>query len=159
MKKTKNVSDDLESNHGIAWPVRCVNCGEGEISPRTAPGRTASYKNMSGLELPESLPIPTCDACGEQWINRTTAQAMDAALEQQYQRRLTELATVHLEKLGAQHITQRRLEKILGLSQGYLSKVRAGASRPSQMLVSCLFLLATDPEGRLREMEESLAAA
>jgi hypothetical protein len=114
---------------------------------------------MQGLAVPEDLPIPTCDACGEQWIDRTTAQAMDEALEQQYQSRLGELAGAYLEKLAAQHITQRRLEQILGLSQGYLSKIRAGTSRPSPMLVSCLFLLAMDPEGRLREVEENLAAA
>lgn len=159
MNRSITLSDEQGAGQDIAWPIRCVHCGEGEVRPLAGSKRTATYKNIPGLSLPEDLPIPTCSVCGEQWIDRTTAQAMDAALEQQYQSRLSELAVVHLEKLTEQRVTQRRLERILGLSQGYLSKIRAGTSRPSPMLVSCLFLLATDPEGRLREMEESLAAA
>ena len=114
---------------------------------------------METLPLPDDLPIPTCSACGEEWIDRTTAQAVDSALEQEYQDRLRQLVVGSLERLAASGVTQRRLEQSLGLSHGYLSKIRSGASRPSAALVSCLHLLATDPECRLREMEESFAAA
>ncbi|MCP3963477.1 MAG: hypothetical protein GY719_37050 [bacterium] len=111
------------------------------------------------LPLPGDLEIPTCNSCGTEWIDRATASAVDAALEREYQRRLRQLAVTDLERLAARQVTQRRLEQLLGLSQGYLSKIRSGASRPSAALVSCLHLLAGDPERRLREMEESFAPA
>ncbi len=65
---------------------------------------------------------------------------------------------MNLQRL-TEHVTQRRLEQSLGLSQGYLSKVRSGASNPSPVLASCLRLLAADPEHRLHEMEEPLKLA
>ncbi len=148
-----------ETESTIAWPIRCSTCGKGEVYPFAQPGRTASYKNMAALPLPDDLAIPTCRACGTEWIDRPTAQALDKALERQYRKRLRELAIKDLEQLAARHVTQRRLEKLLGLSQGYLSKIRSGASRPSPTLVSCLHLLASDPEHRVREMEESFAPA
>ena len=45
------------------------------------------------------------------------------------------------------------LENHLGLSQGYPSRLKAGAGTPSPALVLLLQLLALDPISRLREME------
>ncbi len=146
-------------SEGIAWPVRCVECGKGNVAPMAAPGRTARYKILADLTVPGDLEIPTCDACGMEWIDQPAAEAVDAALEPVYQRRLRQLASAYLEQLAEQCVTQQRLEKLLGLSQGYLSKIRSGASNPSPMLVSALGLLTIDPERRLREVEESFAAA
>ena len=67
-------TDDL-----IAWPIRCSTCGEGEVSPLARPGRTARYKNMAALPIPDDLAIPTCGACGAEWIDRPTA--VEAAIE------------------------------------------------------------------------------
>ncbi len=153
------MSTDRAMTDSIVWPVSCPACGKGEVRPAARAGRTARYKNMASLPLPEDLEVPTCAACGEEWIDRATAHAVDEALEREYQSRLRQLAVADLDQLAARHVTQRRLEEILGLSHGYLSKIRSGASRPSVALVSCLHLLATDPEHRLREMEESFAAA
>ncbi len=153
------IRDPASVGQVIAWPVRCPACGQGEVFPVTRPGRTARYRNMAALPLPEDLEIPTCDACGEEWIDRATAQVIDATLEREHQDRLQQLAVASLEKLADNRVTQRRLEKLLGLSHGYLSKIRSGVSHPSAALVSCLHLLANDPHCRLREMEESFAAA
>jgi DNA-binding transcriptional regulator YiaG len=114
---------------------------------------------MSSLPVPDDLSIPTCNSCGTEWIDRPTATALDKALEERYQGRLRELAVADMDTLAALGITQQRLERLLGLSQGYLSKVRSGASRPSFTLASCLRLLAKDPEHRLREMEDWFHAA
>ncbi len=143
----------------ISWPITCPTCGKGEVVPVARPGRTYRYKNMAALPLRDDVAIPTCRSCGAEWIDRPTAAVVDAALEREYQKRLWELAVADLERLAALRVTQQRLENILGLSQGYLSKIRSGASRPSATLVSCLHLLASDPEHRLREMEESFATA
>lgn len=143
----------------VVWPVRCPACGQGEVRPTAQAGRLVRYKNMAALPLPDDLAIPTCGACAEEWIDRDTALAVDAALEREYQKRLRQLVVADLDRLAARKVTQRRLEEILGLSHGYLSKIRSGASRPSVALVSCLHLLASDPEHRMREMEDSFAAA
>lgn len=47
--------------------------------------------------------------------------------------------------------TQRALEKRLGLSTGYLCRLRSGAGTPSDSLVAVLVLLANEP-GRLDEL-------
>lgn len=45
-----------------------------------------------------------------------------------------------------EHISQRRLERdVLGLSQGYLSRIAAGKGNPSLALVALLSLLAREP--------------
>jgi hypothetical protein len=51
------------------------------------------------------------------------------------------------------HISQRRLEHLLRLSQGYLSRLRAGVSNPSAELVVNLAMLCQDPPTRLLELE------
>ncbi len=52
------------------------------------------------------------------------------------------------------YISQRNLERLVGLSQGYLSRLRTGAGTPSVNLVCTLALLAKDPKGRLSELEQ-----
>ncbi len=51
------------------------------------------------------------------------------------------------------HISQRRLEHLLRLSQGYLSRLRACVSNPSADLVAHLAMLCQDPPQRLAELE------
>ena len=51
------------------------------------------------------------------------------------------------------HISQRKLERLLGLSQGYLSRLRACVSNPSAELVANLAMLCQDPPTRLLELE------
>ncbi len=51
------------------------------------------------------------------------------------------------------HISQRKLEHLLQLSQGYLSRLRAGVSNPSAELVANLAMLCQDPPTRLLELE------
>ncbi len=51
------------------------------------------------------------------------------------------------------HISQRKLEHLLQLSQGYLSRLRACVSNPSAELVANLAMLCQDPPTRLLELE------
>lgn len=48
--------------------------------------------------------------------------------------------------------SQRSVERLLGLSQGYLSRVGRGAGNPSPALIAVLTLLANDPK-RFAELE------
>ena len=51
------------------------------------------------------------------------------------------------------HISQRKLESLLRLSQGYLSRLRACVSNPSAELVANRAMLCQDPPQRLAELE------
>jgi transcriptional regulator with XRE-family HTH domain len=57
-----------------------------------------------------------------------------------------------IEKI-LKHTTQHKLEMILGLSHGYISKIRSGKKKPSTTLANYLKLIANDPKQRLREIE------
>jgi transcriptional regulator with XRE-family HTH domain len=54
-------------------------------------------------------------------------------------------------------LSQRRLEAILGLSQGYLSRLANQHGNPSPILIALLQLLANDPR-RIRELDRSRPA-
>ena len=132
---------------------RCHECGTGRVRPVARAGRRLRYKTIAALAVPGDMAIPTCDNCGAEWFDETTARALDEVLDQAYRRILHQTARTAVEGL-APHVTQRRLEELLGLSHGYLSKIRSGVRVPSAELVGHLALLARDPERRLRELEE-----
>ena len=52
--------------------------------------------------------------------------------------------------------SQRRIEHVLGLSQGYLSRLRNGGGNPSPVILATLTLLANDPN-RITELAGSAA--
>jgi hypothetical protein len=132
---------------------RCAQCGKGAVRPVARAGRRAFYKTME-VPVPRAFTIPTCDACGEEWLNASQSKALDLALEQAYGDELRRLAAEQLAKIAGAGLEQKRVEHALGLSHGYLSHVKAGRSVPSPMLVSELVLLAKDAERRLKELED-----
>jgi hypothetical protein len=105
------------------------------------------------VEVPASFAIPTCDQCGEEWLSVRQSEVLDSALEAAYTAELVRLAAQQLAKLAGASIEQKRIEQLLGLSQGYLSHIKAGRHMPSPMLVTELVLLAKDPVRRLKELE------
>ena len=131
---------------------RCAECGEGTVHTLAKAGRKTRHKTMV-LEVPADLEIPTCDRCGAEWYDDTTARMVDEALEGIYRRELRTRVRTAIDAL-AEHVSQREMERMLGLSHGYLSKLRNGACDPSPELVGNLALLAHDPKKRLRELEE-----
>ena len=75
---------------------------------------------------------------------------MEAVYRQEMQRRAKAL----IEQITKERvISQRKLEQVLHLSSGALSKIRKGAS-PSPELVADLAFIARDPKNRIRELEE-----
>lgn len=61
------------------------------------------------------------------------------------------LAGIAIRKLEV-FVSQRRLERLLGLSQGYLCRLKAGKQTPSMPIVALLVLLAASPEKRLQRL-------
>jgi len=133
---------------------RCRACGKGTIRPERKAGREWSFQGLS-LVVPADFEVPTCDHCGEAWLDPDRAEALDDLLERQYQERLHARLQDAISIIS-HHRSQRALEQLLGLSQGYLSHVLSGRKTPSTQLVLTLVLIARDPDVRIPELEEAL---
>jgi hypothetical protein len=129
----------------------CAECGKRAVVRLAVAGRRSPFKNFRSLEIPADVEIPTCSNCGTEWIDEKTAARVDAALAEAAAVKLKELARAALDVVSAT-INQRDLEIQLGLSAGYLSKVKHGKETPSATLVGLLGLLAASPK-RLAQID------
>jgi len=133
---------------------RCRECGDGSIRPFAKPGRTMPYRTMPALAIPAELAIPTCDRCGAEWIDEQTTTLLDDALEKEYRVALRARLDAALQRIGEMdEVSRRKIERLLGLSEGYLSRVAHDRGNPSAQLVSALALVARDPKRRISELE------
>ncbi len=123
-------------------PERCPCCGYAALALVGRPGRAVRYRNTV-LSLPADLPLPTCKRCKYENLSLETLPI--ATLEGLYRKSLRERAIVAINRL--KHCRpKRRLELLLSLSHGYLSRLGAGDGVPGAQLVSLLALLAAHPE-------------
>lgn len=129
----------------------CPECGTRTVEPRAQPGRTLPYRNFPALPIPAEVVLPTCSRCGDIRIGAKEAELLDTVLEAAAQETLASLGKQAIEAIQ-EFATQRDVEARLGLSPGYLSKVKRGREVPSAALVSALVLLAVRPN-RLKELE------
>ena len=136
---------------------RCVECGTGTVVPVARPGRRQRYK-MVDLILPAKVKVPTCDHCGAEYLSDLSAAADDSALEPLYRAELRKRAGKAIDRIRP-HVPEAELERVLGLSRGYLSRLRAGRRDPSGDLVALLALLAKSPRARIAELRRSWSAA
>lgn len=58
-------------------------CNRGTVKETAQAGRVMLFRGRQ-LAVPVDLLIPTCDYCGEEWINRDAAARIDAALVKVY---------------------------------------------------------------------------
>ncbi len=123
----------------------CPECGIGEVFPVADAERTWPHRTIPDLRLPSHVEIPTCDHCGEQWIDEATGGRIGEAAERAYKDALQKKAEAAIRTLQDCGHSQRDLERVLGLSQGYLSKLTGADRDPSPSLVSVLMLLAAVP--------------
>ncbi len=106
---------------------------------------------MPAMAIPDDVAIPACGRCQSEYLDEQTSEAIAPRLQEAYLQSLRTRARVAIDILS-KHISQRRLEQLLGLSQGYLSRIRAGAGNPSPELVGHLGILCQDPATRLDEL-------
>jgi transcriptional regulator with XRE-family HTH domain len=121
----------------------CPSCNRGEIVMRAGPGRRMRYRHIPDLELPADLQLPTCSACGHQWLDAEAARRLEVVLEESYRAELVRKAEQSIEALR-KHLPQRELERLLGVSSGWLSKVKNGKETSAPM-AALLMLLAEQP--------------
>lgn len=131
----------------------CKACNQGEILDRAVAGRQTRYRCVPDLEIPADVAIPTCTHCGTEYLDAAAAQRLDEGLKDAFQRVLSKKMDSSLEALRP-HIAQRDLERLLGLSGGYLSKLKGG-KETSAPLVAALMLLSSEPAMRLVELREA----
>ena len=122
---------------------RCGKCGRCEVSAEAVSGRIATYRRMR-LEIPAGVKIPTCGNCGARWFDEATAATLDEALEPIYQRTLRNRLQDDLGILQGRGLTEARIEEALGVSRGYLSRLRSGSRTPSRELVVAVAYMAKD---------------
>lgn len=125
-------------------PVCCEGCGKRGVQARRRHGRVLPWKELRALQVPADCPIPTCRFCGRTQLDGPAAELLRDRLETAYRQELRRRIRAAINELGGQ-TTFRSLERLLGLSQGYLSRLRAGAGNPSPALVAQLAMLAADP--------------
>jgi hypothetical protein len=114
-----------------------------------------AYRNIEALEAPADLEIETCVACGEEYLDEPTSERLDAALAERYAEEVRRHAVAALDKL-VERIPQQQLERLLGLSQGYLSRIRREPT--SALVANLLILLAEDPD-RMESLRKAWASA
>ena len=105
------------------------------------PGRMAPYKSIPNLPVPADLEIQTCDHCGEQGLSPEDATRTDAALDLVYRQEL--LARLRAVLPDAKEAS--RIERDLGLSRGYLSRLRKTTRPPTEALLTILALFRQHP--------------
>ena len=122
------------------------------MRPVQRPARTVSYRVFAALPLPADLPIPTCSRCHAECLDPETTGRLHEILPRLYEAELRRLAGKELRAISP-FISQRQLELLLGLAQGYLSRLLAQAGNPSSPLVLLLGLIAKEPQARLAEVQ------
>ncbi len=137
---------------------KCPHCLWLGVRPRTGTGRTIAYRVFADLALPDDVPIPTCGGCGATYFDAATAAALSPTLKNQYNKRLLGLARVALRKIKP-HLSHRRLERLVSVSQGYLSRVQTKPVWVSAPLVALLMLIAESPVAQLAVLRRCWASA
>ncbi len=136
--------------------MRCRECGRGRVRSVAKSGRFQRYQGAL-LRVPAKLKIPTCDACGEEWVDGPTAEKLESALSTIYRKRAAQIIARAMK--AVRHYARQKsmslasIEALLGMSTGYLSRLRAERREPSAALVNELALIGKDPR-RLRELEK-----
>lgn len=130
----------------VPRPARSPACRHPPGPP--ADRATTPYRCLASLAIPADCPRPACPGCGALLMSPAVRSVLDRAFGYVLRARIRAL----LERL-APYVSQRELERRLGLSWGYLSALKAGKCNPSAALVSALSMLAADPVLRLRELE------
>ena len=122
----------------------CIKCGARRVTLRARPGRTCRYRVFPALVVPPDVGIPSCGRCSAEYIDEPTAATLEPILAAEYRSELSRRVQQALSALSPR-IGQAQLERLMDISQGYLSRLHGGHGTPSPQLVVLLALLAQNP--------------
>lgn len=132
----------------------CLFCSSRSVRPRKGSGRMQPFRVFPALPVPDECAIPTCGQCGARFLDDRTIATLAPHLEWAYRGELQRRAIQSLRRIPRRVITQRRLELLLGLSLGYLSRIVCRSSVPSAPLVLLLAIVADGLPNSLQTVEE-----
>jgi len=122
--QTKSTSEEFE-------PMPCFACGKGTVSSREVQGRAVRYRDLAQVLIAESLVVPACDHCTEMLLDGAQTRRLAEILQPAYTaERQSQMQQAIKEFMAARNTTQGIAERLLGLSQGYLSKLLHGERDP-----------------------------
>lgn len=128
---------------------KCPCCGRCGLRPTREPGRALRYRNMC-LTMPTDLLVPTCRLCRHQVLSFESVPELESTLAALFRAEPVHRASAEITNLG-RYYSQRRLEREIDLSQGYLCRLRSGDGVPSVALVSLLTLPSDKPLSKRKQ--------
>ncbi len=131
----------------------CPACDAGHLRPVAKAGRRMPLKQIPDLEIPADVAMPTCDRCGAEILGDPELAALGAAMNAAYVQALSAKSEDAIRELAGA-IPQRELERLIGVSAGYVSKLKHAQAEPRGPLTALLMLLADDTRliDRLRDL-------
>ncbi len=121
----------------------CPACDVGHLHPVAKAGRRMPLKQIPDLEIPPDVAMPTCDRCGAEILGDPELAALDTAMNGAYVQALSAKSEEAIRELAGA-IPQRELERLIGVSAGYVSKLKHAQAEPRGPLTALLMLLADD---------------
>ncbi len=137
------------------WKRSCFSCDEGTIALGNARGLVARYRDEREVPIDVDLLVRLCDHCGEMLLDADAAARLDAVLEPSYRRLKVRRVMEEVEGIrAALGISQRDLERLIGVSDGYISKLLHGRRVPKATTLRLLHLIRADPHAAVRRIAE-----
>lgn len=134
-------------------PTPCGACGEGMLRPTDIQGRMLAHRDEPRVPVREAVVVPVCDHCGDIRLDDEQTAALEAALERSYDQTRIEQQVVLIEHLTNElNLSQTVLEHILGVSPGYVSKLRRGEKPASAPTYRLMYVLHAAPREALRAL-------
>lgn len=120
----------------------CYECGK---AVRMTPGGPGEYEYRPGIRLaiPPDVELPTCEGCGEMYLDDDEVERRANAMRPVYAEYCRGLVTTICTQAG---VTRRELAQCVDVDRTYISHVVSGTKRPSLALVRLLQVLARHPE-------------
>lgn len=133
----------------------CPACGEGTISRRDVRGMSLPHRDAPEVVLTVSIRVPCCDRCREMLLDVADAGALDVALARDYRRQRQATLQDDLRALlETHHLRQCDIERLCGVSAGYVSKVLRDEKAASPLLLRLVHLLRVAPHATVVSIGE-----
>lgn len=127
-------------------PFQCGLCNA-PVQLAQGPGRTREYRRGVALPVPANFAIPTCTACGEEYLSVDRAESLDVLQAPAYATWQKEHFTKVVDSIRTRHgVTLRQVESACDVTPTYLSHVLAGRKEASTTLLCLLEAYSLHPD-------------
>lgn len=151
--RTRKAPKQTAPTHDAFKPVPCFACGAGTVAMRDVQGRLVRYRDLAQVMIAEALVVPACDRCDEMLLDgaqtRRLAEILQLAYVAERQRQMQHAVKAFT---AARNTTQGVAERLLGLSQGYLSKLLHGERDPDVHVFRAVRNLPTLSDAVVRQL-------